>query len=107
MGIQVAVILILALIERNFKGAGTVLKMEHHLTQNMAKKLLLKFLENTMKKSLALLILIIFALGFGCKHEQNEQEQKENESPLTTDWCNDDTYANVDFVSYSSGSFCL
>lgn len=75
--------------------------MDHHLTKILAKKLLSYFLEgNIMKKRVALLILIILILGLGCKHEQKE-------SPLITDWCNDETYANVDFVSYSSGSFCL
>jgi hypothetical protein len=55
-----------------------------------------------MKKRVVLIILFILALGFGCKHEQEKKE-----SPLTTDWCNDDTKANVDFLSYSSGSFNL
>ncbi|MGD2092824.1 MAG: hypothetical protein PVH61_42060 [Candidatus Aminicenantes bacterium] len=55
-----------------------------------------------MKKRIVLLFFIILALGFGCKHEQEKKE-----SPITTDWCNDDTKANVDFLGYSSGSFNL
>lgn len=60
------------------------------------------FRDYYMKINLALLILIIIVSGFGCQHQQEQLE-----SPLTTDWCNDDTRANENFLSYSSGSFNL
>jgi hypothetical protein len=69
----------------------------------LAKKLLSYFLkEDTMKKRIVLLLLIILVFGFGCQHEKEIKE-----SPITTDWCDDDTKANVDFLVYSSGSFNL
>jgi hypothetical protein len=83
--------------------SNLVLQLGHHLTKKLAKRLLSYFLkDNTMKKRIVLLLLIILFFWFGCQHEQEKKE-----SPLTTDWCNDDTKANVDFLSYSSGSFNL
>ncbi len=55
-----------------------------------------------MKKEVVLLIFVIFIFGVGC-----HQEHKETQSPFITDWCDDDPKSNVDFVSYSSGSFTL
>jgi hypothetical protein len=55
-----------------------------------------------MKKNIVLVILIISILSFGCQHEPELRE-----SPLATDWCNDDLMSSDDFLSYSAGSFIL
>ncbi|NIM15478.1 MAG: hypothetical protein GTO45_26170 [Candidatus Aminicenantes bacterium] len=60
-----------------------------------------------MKKEVVLLIFVIFILSVGCYHDKSKNPDKETKSPFITDWCDDDPKSNVDFISYSSGSFTL
>lgn len=54
-----------------------------------------------MKKLTVLLIFIVLILTVGCRRN------RESESILITDWCDESSMRDAEFISYSSGSFNL